>query len=99
MPMKKILIALAVLFFIAAASAAAFIATFDANRFRPMIVEKASQALGAPVDLGRVSLIWRNGLALRLQDLAVYADAQKRSASLKVQEINVAVRLMPLLQK
>jgi hypothetical protein len=97
--LKKILVALLILFVVLALGAAVFVATFDLNRFRPQIVEGASKALGTPIDIGRMSLVWRGGIAIRVQDLVVYSDPSKGSASAKVKELSAAVKLMPLLNK
>ncbi len=97
--MKKFLIVMAVLFLCVVAGLGIFIATFDANRYGSVVVRKASEALGRPVHLGRLSLVWKNGIALRLEDLIVYADAEKTSKALSLKEASAVVRLLPLLHK
>ena len=97
--MKKILLVIVILIVLVAGAAAAFITTFDVNRYRPMITEKASEALGAPVELGRISLAWQNGIALRIRDLLVYTNDTPRTASAKLKEASVQVKLGPLLHK
>jgi len=96
---KKVLIVLATLILIVAVSLGIFIATFNADRYRPALVEKISQALGTPVDLGRISLIWKNGIALRLENFTVYSGPEKQTAAVKFQEASAVVRLGPLLRK
>lgn len=97
--MKKILIVFVVLVLLLAGAVFAFITTFNPNRYRPLMVQKASEALGTPVDLGSVSLGWRNGLALRVRDLVVYADPDKRSAAAKLKEISATIDPFSLLKK
>ena len=88
-----------IIFLCAALGLGVFIATFDANRYGRLVVQKASEAIGRPVHLGHLSLVWKNGIALRLEDLIVYADAGKKSKALSLQEASVVVRLLPLLHK
>jgi len=96
---KKALFILLVLFLVFAGGIAAFIATFNLDRYRPLIVEKVSQALGAPVELGRLSLSWTKGIALRVQDLVVYTNDTPRKPSAKLKEARVNVKIAPLLRK
>lgn len=97
--MKKLVLVLLAVVLVAAAALGIFIATFDANRYRSLVVEKASQALGAPVELGRLSLTWKNGVAVRVQNFAVYTDETKKTKSLLLPDASLVVRLMPLLKK
>jgi uncharacterized protein involved in outer membrane biogenesis len=96
--MKKLSIILSVLALGAVASAAVFIATFDADSFRPLIVQRMEALLGSPVSLERVSLRWRNGAALSLQGLRIRERAHDSEEPLaQAQEISAQVRLVPLL--
>ncbi len=97
--MKKILLGLLILILAALGALAAFLMTFDLNRYRPMITEKASQALGAPVEIGRLSLVLKKGIALRVQDIVVYTNDTPRTSSAKLKEARVSVKLAPLLRK
>ena len=97
--MKKILIVIFVILICAAAGLAIFIATFDADRYRPMAIKKISEALGAPVEMGRLSLAWKNGLALRVENLTVYTDGSKKVKSLLLPDASIVVRILPLLHK
>ncbi len=97
--MKKVLLVFFVLFLALVVGIVVFIATFNPNRYRPLIIQKASEALGAPVDMGSLSLGWRNGVAVRLRDLVVYSNPSKSSAAAKLKEISATVKLMPLLNK
>jgi hypothetical protein len=97
--MKKIFIILIAIVLICVAGLGIFIATFNADRYRPALVEKVSQSLGVPVDLGRISLVWKNGVALRLENLTIYSGPEKQTASVKFQEASAVVRLGPLLRK
>lgn len=96
---RKILIGVLALAVAVSGTLTVSLAAFNADRFRPMIIRKASEALGTPVDLGRVSLGWRNGLAMRLQDVVVYADAGKGSVAAKLKEASAALQIVPLLRR
>ncbi len=85
-----------------------FIATFDANRYRPLLVSELQKVLGKPVHIDRVSLgLERDGqgplaiaVALRLQKVAIaQRPATQAQASLEIDSISVILRLLPLLKK
>ena len=98
--MKKALIVVAIVVLLPVLALTIFIATFDADRYRPLITQKIAEATGLPVDIGRLSLGWRNGLALELGGVVLYSDTERRlPPGLKVQSASVLVRLLPLLQK
>ena len=97
--MKKILLVLAILLAVAVVGVAIFIATFDADRYRPQLVSELEKAIGRPVRVERISLGWNNGIAIRLQGLAIDEDAAKAEPLLKVDLASALVRLLPLLRK
>jgi hypothetical protein len=97
--MKKILIVILVIFLCVAAGTGIFIATFNADRYRPTVVQKVSEVLGVPVELGRLSLVWKNGVALRLENFSVYTDMDKKNKSIELPDASAVIRLMPLLHK
>jgi len=70
--MKNALRMLIVVFVLAIVAAAIFLATFDVDRYRPQLLAQLQQALGRPVTLDRISLGWQQGIAVRLQNLAIY---------------------------
>ena len=91
--MKKILWGLLSLVLLAVAALAIFILTFDADRFRPMLVEEAEKALGRPVEIGHLSLAFHEGIALSIKGLKVSPPL------LELDEADVNVRLAGLLRK
>jgi AsmA protein len=95
--MKKLILILLILAVIVAAVVGIFLATFDADRYRPMLVERMEQALGRPVQLARISLEWRGGLALRLKELKIAGAAGQEEPALQVELVSAVVRLLPLL--
>lgn len=72
----------------------------DSAPVRARVADAAARALGRPVDVGSVSVSVLSGPAIRLGNAAVAEDpAFGRGAFLAVQEINVALRVRPLLSR
>jgi hypothetical protein len=79
---------------------AVFLATFDADRYRPQLVAQLQTALGKPVTLDRISLGWQRGIAVQLRNLAVYEGPQATGEPLiQVASAHGVLELMPLLSK
>lgn len=105
--MRKLLLWVGVGLLVAGVAVGIFIATFDADRYRPLVVGKLQEALGVPVKLDRISMGWRGGIAVNLKRLAlypepkgIYADLQgKLEPSVQVDEISLLLRPLPLLKK
>jgi len=98
--MRKLLLAFIVAVVLTMAGLAIFLATFDADRYRPLVESSLESALGKPVRLERLALGWRGGIALELTRLAIYPDAQAQGEpALEVERISAVVRLLPLLRK
>ncbi len=98
--MKKILIVLLVLVILIAAAGGIFFATFDANRYKGLITENLTKALGRPVEIDKVSLKWNNGVALEVLGLKVYSGTDINSAvGIQLASASANMRILPLLQK
>ena len=98
--MKKLLLILAVIGLVAVAGIGLFIATFDVDRYRPQLISRLEQLLGRPVELERVSLGWKQGIALQLHGVVIHQDqAAQLEPLVEVESVNAVVRLLPLLQK
>ncbi len=98
--MKKILRTLSLLLALAITGLAIFILTFDADRYRPALLQELQKALGRPVRLERLSLGWQQGIALELRRLAIQEDASgTREPLLEVDSVRALARLAPLLRK
>ena len=98
--MKRPLLVLVAAFLLAVVAVGIFIATFDAERYRPLLVSQLEQALGKPVQLDRLALGWRQGIALQLDGFAILDDAGAgREPLLHVDSASALVRLMPLFRK
>lgn len=86
---------------IGAAVLAVGLAAFNADRFRPMVVQRLQEALGRPVGLERLSLGWSGGIAFKLQGLAVYADEaglKGGSAAVRAGRVDAVLEVRPLLK-
>lgn len=76
-----------------------FLATFNADRYRPLIVKELEKALGKPVELRSIGLGWHNGIALQLKGLKVFAAPGSSEELFHVDSAGAVVRLRPLLKK
>lgn len=98
--MRKFLLIAGVLFGLAILALVIFLATFDADRYRPQLVSQLEQAVGRPVKLSRLSLGWHGGIAIQLEGLAIYeTDATTSEPPIQVESASAVVRLAPLLRK
>lgn len=97
--MKKLLVILFVLILLAAGGIAVFIATFDADRYRPLVVEQLEKSLGRPVALQHIRLAWRNGIAAEFHGLSIAGDSAAALPLLELESASALVRLTPLLRK
>ena len=98
--MQRALLTLLIVLALVIAGLAVFIATFDADRYRPLVVGKMEEALGRPVRLSRISLGWGQGLALRLDGLAIYdSPAATGEPAVQVESASAVVRPAPLLRR
>ncbi len=89
--MKRFLLILSVLFLIAAVALGVFLATFDADRYRPLVIKKMETALGRPVKLERIRLRWEGGIAAELRGLEI-------PPSLRVESVKALLKPLPLLR-
>ena len=98
--MKKFFLVAAVILVACLIGLGVLLATFDADRYRPLLVSELEQAIGKPVTLARLSLGWRQGVALQLDGLAVFDDAVGRGEpTIQVESVSALVALAPLLHK
>lgn len=99
--MKKILLILLVLAGLLVAGAGIFLATFNADRYRPRLVAKMEEALHRPVRLEQLRVGWRNGIAIQLRGLSILESASTPPPEplLSVESLDAVVRLGPLLRR
>lgn len=97
--MKRILVIFAILVIVGVLALGIFIATFDANRYRPMVVRELEKAVGRPVQLDHISLGWRGGIALQLDGLRIDDAAGGTEPLIAIERVNAIARLGPLLRR
>ncbi len=95
--MKKWIWIPVLLVVVPAAALTVFIATFDANRYRPQVAEALGQALGGRAEVGQMRLSWRGGPALEVRGLSVTGDEEP--PALEVERASAVVEFLPLLSR
>jgi AsmA protein len=98
--MRKVIVIFAVVIVVIVVGLGIFVATFDVNRYHDRIQAELQTQLNRTVQLGEMHL----GLfppKFRVQDLAISDDPKfaAQSPFVKAQELDVSVKLLPLLQK
>src|SRR3989338_7232049 len=99
MAMKRVLLVVGAIILLAVVALAVFIATFDADRYRPLVVQELQKALGRPVAIERISLAWRNGIAAQLKGVVLSDAVPGAEPLLALDEASATVRLWPLLRR
>ena len=98
--LRRVLLVLAILCAVVVVALGVLIATFDADRYRPLLVRELEKALHKPVKLERISLGWQGGIALQLRGFAVFDDPGTAGEPLlDVRQASGLVRLRPLLHR
>ena len=101
--MKRVLRVLAAALVLAILAVAVLIATFDAERYRPLLVNRLEKALGQPVQVQRISLGWHHGIALNLEGLKIYPralrQAQGERPALEARSVQGVLSLEALLRR
>lgn len=95
--MKKFFVILAFLLLLLIVALSVFIITFDADRYRPMLISQIENATGLPVEISKISLGWHNGPALAMKGLKVYSGEDRRTVILGVDHAAANVNPSPLL--
>jgi uncharacterized protein YhdP len=93
-----ILSTLALLFLLAGAAIATFIATFDLNRYREQLQASLSAALSQPVHLGAAGFSWRHGPAFSFADLRI-GSGEGETGVLRAEHLLLKLELLPLLKR
>ncbi|HMC73712.1 MAG TPA: AsmA family protein, partial [Terriglobales bacterium] len=98
--MKKVVIALGVVILVIVVGVVIFAATFDVNRYRGTIQSELQKRLGRQVTLGEMNLKLFPP-RFRVQNVMISEDPnfQSQKPFVQAQELDVAVKLMPLLHK
>ena len=98
--MKRVALVFGILLAFIVAGLVLFLSTFDADRYRPLLVAKLQEALGRPVTLERIALGWQGGVALQCRGLSLSERTGAASEPLlQVESASALVRLWPLLPK
>ncbi len=98
--MRKLAIVVGILIVLVVAALLIFAATFDVNQYRGTIQAELQQRLGRPVTLGDMHLkIFPPSLSVQNPAIADDATFNPDAPFVKAQELDVSVRLLPLLQK
>ena len=98
--MKKVVISLGVIILVIVVGVVIFAATFDVNRYRGTIQSELQKRLGRQVTLGEMNLKLFPP-RFRVQNVMISEDPnfQSQKPFVQAQELDVAVKLMPLLHK
>jgi len=98
--MKTFFIVVLVLFILLISGIFVFLFTFDANKYKDLLVEKIEEAIDKDVKIGDVSLNFLPALSLRIDEISV-KDSNKTwgDTILDAYSINAGVKLIPLIKK
>ena len=89
--MKKYLVISAIVFITLCAAITLGLRSLDMEAMRPLVVQRISESLGQPVDIGRLSLRWKNGIFLSAENIVIYEDLNKRKPVLRLQEAGTSL--------
>jgi len=98
--LKKVIVVSGIIFFLLIAAIAAFVLTFNVDRYRPLLCTKLESVLGNPVQLDSVKLGFRGGIALELKGLRLYpGSTQKSRPYFQLKALSARLKLEPLLRR
>ena len=98
--MKKLFILLFFVLIIAAIAIIAFLLTFDANKYKPLLTEKIEQAIDKDIKIGNISLSFLPAVRLRLDGISIKARNETwEDSDLRASSIEANIKLLPLLKK
>ena len=98
--MKKFLIIVTVIFALPAVALITFALTFDANRYKSVLIEKLEESMARDVMIDNISLNILRGLSLEARGLAIKdKDKTWNDFLLKAKTLNASVKIIPLLKK
>lgn len=98
--MKKLFLVIIFLFIIAAIGLFVFVLTFDANRYKPLLIEKIEEVIKKDVRIANISLSAFPPVTINLQRVSI-KDAEKTwsNVMLEVGSAEAKVKLLPLIRK
>ncbi len=98
--MKKLLLVIIFLFIIAAIGLFVFVLTFDANRYKPLLIEKIEEVIKKDVRIANISLSAFPPVTINLQGVSI-KDTEKtwEDVMLEIGSAEARVKLLPLIRK
>ena len=98
--MKKLFIAIAVIFIVLVALAALFVLTFDANRYKGALIAKLEESMGKDLAIDNISLSLWHGLGIEAKGIVIKdKDKTWNDPLMKIKSLNISVKIPPLLKK
>lgn len=97
--MKKLVFIFLGLLILFVAALGVFLATFNADSYRPFIQQKLQEALKLPVEIGRISLGWNGGFALELEGVKVLQSENSKENLVSLRKASIQVNARPLLKR
>ena len=98
--MKKFFIVVIIIFILLAALAALFVLTFDANRYKGVLITKLEESMGRDLAIDNVSLSLWHGLGIEAKGIVIKdKDKTWNDSLMKIKSLNISVRILPLLKK
>jgi len=98
--MKKLFLVIIFFFIIAAIGLFVFVLTFDANRYKPLLIEKIEEVIKKDIRIANISLSAFPPVTINLQGVSI-KDAEKTwsNVMLEVGSAEAKVKLLPLIRK
>lgn len=98
--MKKILIIITVIFILLVVGIAVFALTFDANRYKAVLITKLEESIDRDVAIDSISVNLLSGIGLEAKGVAI-KDRNKTWSDflLKADRLNVSLEILPLFKK
>jgi len=98
--MRKIFFITAVIILLAATALVVFVATFDINRYNKIIAARIGSAVGNPVEIGRLSLVWKGRVLLGIEKFQIFEEVKgQRVSVLSFERADAALEFLPLLRR
>src|SRR3954451_19066959 len=94
---KKILIAVVAVVGLVVVAAIALAVFLDANRFRPALAARMSDALGRRVEIGNLKVSWLAG-GVAAEDVIILDDPKfSRGPFVSAKSVSIGIDIMPLI--
>jgi len=98
--MKKFFIAIIIIFILLALVTVLFVFTFDANRYKAVLITKLEESMGRDLAIDNISLSLWHGLGIEAKGIVVKdKDKTWDDPLLKIKSLNASIRIPPLLKK